>query len=77
MSMYDELRVNYRQLIDKPNTESKDKNAAAIAWVEQWYATPDTQPPHYWDEFEELLKTHLTRTAWHARHREAWEARKA
>jgi uncharacterized phage-associated protein len=43
--------------LDKPNTESKNKNAAAIAWVEQWYATPDDQPPHYWDELEELLKT--------------------
>jgi hypothetical protein len=39
-------------------TESTDKNAAAIAWVEQWYATPDEQPPGYWDEFEELLKAH-------------------
>jgi uncharacterized phage-associated protein len=43
---------------DKPNTESENKNAAAIAWVEQWYATPDDQPPGYWEEFEELLKTH-------------------
>lgn len=43
---------------DKPSTESQSKNAAAIAWVEQWYATPDDQPPGYWDEFEELLKAH-------------------
>jgi uncharacterized phage-associated protein len=43
---------------DKPITESASKNAAAIAWVEQWYATPDNQPPGFWDEFEELLKAH-------------------
>jgi uncharacterized phage-associated protein len=43
-------------LPDKPSAESENKNAAAIAWVEQWYATPDDQPPGYWDEFEELLK---------------------
>jgi uncharacterized phage-associated protein len=43
---------------DKPSIEKENKNAAAIAWVEQWYATPDDQPPGYWDEFEELLKAH-------------------
>jgi uncharacterized phage-associated protein len=43
---------------DKPSTESQSKNATAIAWVEQWYATPDDQPSGYWDEFEELLKAH-------------------
>ena len=32
------------------------KKAAAIAWVEQWYATPDEQPPGYWDAFEALLE---------------------
>jgi uncharacterized phage-associated protein len=42
---------------DKPSLQHENKNAAAIAWVEQWYATPDDQPPGYWDEFEELLKT--------------------
>ena len=38
--------------------EHENKNAAAIAWVEQWYATPDDQLPGYWDAFEELLKAH-------------------
>jgi hypothetical protein len=45
-------------LPDKLSSESENKNAAAIAWVEQWYATPDDQPPGYWDKFEELLKAH-------------------
>jgi uncharacterized phage-associated protein len=45
-------------LPDKSSAENENKNAAAIAWVEQWYATPDDQPPGYWDEFEELLKAH-------------------
>ena len=52
---------DWRPLILKPvqqSTEADEKNAAAIAWVEQWYATPDAQPPGYWDEFEELLKAH-------------------
>jgi len=39
-------------------TEADEKNAAAIAWVEQWYATPDDQPSGYWEEFEEFLKDH-------------------
>jgi len=43
---------------DKPSTKSNNKNAAAIAWVEQWYATPDDQPPEYWDELEEEIKRH-------------------
>ena len=38
--------------------ENENKNAAAIAWVENWYATPDDQSPGYWDELEELLKAH-------------------
>jgi uncharacterized phage-associated protein len=47
------------QLIpDKSSAESENKNAAAIAWVEQWYTTPDEQLSAYWDEFEELLKAH-------------------
>jgi Antitoxin SocA-like, Panacea domain len=41
---------------NKPLTESENKNAAAIAWVQQWYATPDAQPPGFWEEFEEVLK---------------------
>lgn len=52
---------DWRPLIltpSKQSTEADEKNAAAIAWVEQWYATPDDQPPGYWDEFEELLKAH-------------------
>lgn len=43
---------------DKPSTKSNNKNAAAIAWVEQWYATPDDQPPEYWDELEEEIERH-------------------
>jgi hypothetical protein len=52
---------DWRPLILTPSNQSPEaaeKNAAAIAWVEQWYATPDDQPPGYWDEFEELLKAH-------------------
>jgi uncharacterized phage-associated protein len=52
---------DWRPLIltpSKQSPEAAEKNAAAIAWVEQWYATPDDQPPGYWDEFEELLKAH-------------------
>jgi hypothetical protein len=26
------------------------KNAAAIALLDEWYATPDDRPPGYWDE---------------------------
>ena len=43
---------------ENPSTENNNKNAAAMAWVEQWYATPDEQPLGYWDEFEALLKAH-------------------
>jgi uncharacterized phage-associated protein len=41
---------------EKHNAEPEDKNTAAIAWVQQWYATPDAQPPGFWEEFEEVLK---------------------
>ena len=38
------------------DTPQDTKNAAAIAWVEQWYATPDEQPSGYWEMFEQLLQ---------------------
>jgi hypothetical protein len=50
-------RMPIPRLLDHHHAQSTNTNAAAIAWVEQWYATPDDQPPGYWDEFEELLKT--------------------
>ena len=29
--------------------DQRTKNDDAMAWVERWYATPDAQPPGYWD----------------------------
>jgi hypothetical protein len=43
---------------DTPSIPLAHKNAAAMAWLEQWYATPDAQPPGYWDALEEFLQTH-------------------
>jgi hypothetical protein len=33
-------------------------NAAALAFLAQWYATPDETPPAYWDELETLIAAH-------------------
>ena len=46
------------EIVRHPSIEHQHKNAAAIAWVEQWYATPDDQPPGYWDELEAEMKRH-------------------
>jgi hypothetical protein len=34
------------------------RNAAAIAWLDAWYATPDDSPPGFWEGFEALLAMH-------------------
>ena len=44
--------------LDTPSAASAPPQAAAIAWVEQWYATPETQPPGFWDALEALLMAH-------------------
>jgi hypothetical protein len=33
-------------------------NAAALALLDAWYATPDDRPSGYWDELEAWLKAH-------------------
>jgi uncharacterized phage-associated protein len=39
------------QLTSEPQPENASpKNAAAIALLDEWYATPDDRPPGYWDE---------------------------
>jgi len=42
----------------KQRTEEERKNAKAIAFLEQWYATPDDKPPGYWDDLEEEINAH-------------------
>jgi transcriptional regulator with XRE-family HTH domain len=34
------------------------QNTAALALLEQWYATPDDHPPGYWDDLEEEITSH-------------------
>jgi transcriptional regulator with XRE-family HTH domain len=34
------------------------KNTAALALLEQWYATPDDTPPGYWDDLEAEIQAH-------------------
>lgn len=38
--------------------EEDSKNAAALACIEQWYATPDDKPPGYWDALEADIAAH-------------------
>lgn len=43
---------------EKHSPKKDRKNAEAIALLEQWYATPDTKPPGYWDDLVEEIETH-------------------
>jgi uncharacterized phage-associated protein len=45
----------------KPITENESKNAAAIALLDEWYATPDDRPPGYWDELIKDIETNRLR----------------
>jgi hypothetical protein len=51
-------RMPFHRSLDTPNTKGDNKNAAAMAWVEQWEATPEEGFPHDWDAREERLTTH-------------------
>ena len=47
------------QLASKEHKTGKDKeNSAALALLEQWYATPDDKPPGYWDNLLEEIESH-------------------
>jgi transcriptional regulator with XRE-family HTH domain len=41
----------------KAKTE-EHTNTAALALLEQWYATPEDTPPAYWDELEAAIEAH-------------------
>lgn len=39
--------------------KAEQKNTAALAMLEQWYATPDDQPPGSWDALEAAIQAHV------------------
>jgi uncharacterized phage-associated protein len=43
---------------EQHRTEQDGGNAAALALLEQWYATPDDKPPGYWDDLLAEIETH-------------------
>lgn len=44
----------------QPENPAK-KNTAAIALLDEWYATPDDRPPGYWDELIKDIETNRLR----------------
>jgi uncharacterized phage-associated protein len=42
---------------EKHSMEQGEKNAEAIALLDQWYATPDDKPPGYWDDLLQEIET--------------------
>ena len=40
------------------STEHDGEHVASIALLDQWYATPDTKPPGYWDDLLAEMETH-------------------
>jgi hypothetical protein len=48
---------NSRQLWQRTE-DATEKNAAAIALLDEWYATPDDRPPGYWDARLHEIETH-------------------
>lgn len=38
-----------------------EKNTAAMALLDAWYATPDDRPPGYWDDLRKEIETHRLR----------------
>lgn len=49
------------QLTPKQRAAHPPKNAAAIALLDEWYATPDDRPPGYWDELIQEIETNRLR----------------
>jgi transcriptional regulator with XRE-family HTH domain len=38
--------------------KEETRNSTALALLAQWYATPDDQPPGYWDDLEDAIMSH-------------------
>jgi uncharacterized phage-associated protein len=50
-----------RLIPEQEPENSVQKNAAAIALLDEWYATPDDRPPGYWEEFIKEIEANRLR----------------